>query len=110
MISLYDLGEVFARLGQPVEVVLALASRGDDPAVSEEGEVVADGGLAHVQLLADGADVLLPLGEHEDDLEPGGVADLLEQDGRPLRLLEPLVGPLLRLDRLGRRDRRAAVH
>ena len=45
---------------------LALASRRDDPAVSQEGEVVADRGLALAQLLAEPADVLLPFSDHAD--------------------------------------------
>ena len=43
-------GEIGAGLGQAVEVVLALATGGDDAAVAEQGEVVADGGLALAEL------------------------------------------------------------
>src|SRR4051794_2487288 len=105
-----DLRQFFARLGQAIEVVLALAARGDDTAVPQQGQVVADGGLAHVHLLADGADMLLTLGEHQDHLQPRRVADLFQEHRRPLRLLEPLVGPFLRPARLGRRGRRTAGH
>ena len=63
----------------------------------EQGQVVADGRLALAELGAEGADVALALGQDQDDLEPGGVADVLQQDRRPLRLLEPLVGCLAAL-------------
>ncbi len=43
-------GQVGAGLGEAVEIILALAARGDDAAVAEQGEVVADGGLALAEL------------------------------------------------------------
>src|SRR5205823_12581891 len=78
-----------------VEVILALAARGDDPAVTEQGQVMTDGRLALAELRAEGADVLLPLGQDQDHLEAGRVADVLQEDRGALGVLEPLVGPLL---------------
>ena len=60
--ALDDAGEVGAGVGQAVEVVLALAAGGDDPAVAEQGQVMADRRLALAELGAEGADVLLALG------------------------------------------------
>src|SRR5262245_33847324 len=69
--------------------------------------MMADGGLALAELGAEGADMPLPLGEDQDDLEPRRVADMLEQDRRASRLVIPLLGPAegpgLGPDRLGRR-------
>ena len=59
--------------------------------------MVADGGLALVQLAAEPPDVPLALGEHGDDLEPGRVADLLEQDRRTLGSLESFSASFLAL-------------
>src|SRR4051794_40953708 len=56
-----DLRQLLARLGQAVEVVLALATRGNDAPMPQERQVMAHGRLAHVQLLTNGPDVLLPL-------------------------------------------------
>src|SRR3954452_2857882 len=103
-----DRGELFARLGQAVEIVLTLTARRDDPAVSQQGQVMAHGGLTLIQLAGEGADVPLPFREHQDDLQTGRVADLLQEHRRLLDLLEPLLGTLLRFARLGRRRRRAA--
>jgi hypothetical protein len=50
--ALDDLGEPLARVGEGVEVVLALAAAIDDTAKSQEGQVVAHGGLPLGQLLA----------------------------------------------------------
>ena len=54
---------------------------------------------------AQGADVPLALGEDQDDLKAGRVADVLEQDGCAAGLVEPLLGAAVRLglrgDRLG---------
>ena len=88
--ALDDDGEVAADVGEAVEVVLALAAGGDDPAVAEQGEVVADGRLALAELRAEGADVLLAVGEDQDHLEPGRVADVLQEDRGPLGLLRTL--------------------
>jgi hypothetical protein len=46
------LRQFLARFGQGIEVVLPLTANRDDPAVPQQGEVMADGGLALVQLLA----------------------------------------------------------
>src|SRR5206468_1469939 len=78
--ALDDDGEVAADIGQAVEIVLALAARGDDPAVSEQGQVVADRRLALAELRAEGSDVLLAVGEDQDHLEASRVADVLEED------------------------------
>ena len=43
-------GELDTRVGQGVVVILAVTARVDDPAVAQEGQVVADGGLTLVQL------------------------------------------------------------
>src|SRR5262249_52789838 len=102
-----DAGQVGAGLGEAVEVILALAPRRDDAAVAEQGEMMADGRLTLAELGAQGADVPLPLGEDQDDLEPGGVADVLEQDRGAACLVIPLLGPADGLgpspDRLGGR-------
>src|SRR4051794_6091363 len=76
--ALDDDGEVAADIGQAVEIVLALAARGDDPAVAEQGQVVADRRLALAELRAEGADVLLAVGEDEDHLQASRVADVLQ--------------------------------
>ncbi len=103
--ELDDLGQLEPGVAQAVEVVLAEAARRDDPAVAEQGEVVADGGLGLAELLAEGADVVLGLGEEEDHLEPGRVADELEEDRRPPGGLRAVLGRLERL-RPDRRDLR----
>src|SRR5437763_1252135 len=63
---LHDRREFLTRLGQAIEVVLPLAAWGDDAAMPEEGQVMADGGLALVQFLAQGPHVLLARGERQD--------------------------------------------
>src|SRR5690348_5707870 len=75
-----DAGQIGAGVGEAIEVVLTLAPGGDDAAVPEQRQVVADGGLALAELGAEGADVLLALGEDQDDLQAGRVADVLQQD------------------------------
>src|SRR5271157_3207839 len=89
-----DSRKLGAGFGQAVEVVLALAARGNDIAVPQERQVVADGRLALAELGTQGADMALTLGEDQDHLKPGGVAHVLEQDRRPFGLLEPLIGGL----------------
>jgi hypothetical protein len=75
--------------------------------------MMAHGRLAHVDVIADGPDVLLALSEHRDYLKPGRVTDLLQEHRRLLGQLEPLFGPLLRVERLachGRRISRRRCH
>ena len=96
-----DLGQVGPGVGQAVEVVLALTARRDDPAMAEQGQVMADGGLALAQLVAQGADMALALGEDQDHLQTRGVADVLQEDRRTSGLLEPIVGLFLRRVLLG---------
>ena len=81
-------GQAGAGLGQAVEIVLALAAWGDDSTVPQKGQVMADGGLALAQSGGQGPDVTLSLGEDQDDLEPGGVADVFEQNGARCGLVE----------------------
>lgn len=95
--GLGDLGKVFAGLGEAVEVVLALSARLDDSSVPEQGKMVAHGRLTLVQLAAEAADVSLPFRKHEEDLEPGRIADLLEKNRSPSNLLEILLGGALGL-------------
>ena len=78
-----DLGKPIAGVGEAVEVVLALAATIDDSPVPQQSQVVAHRRLAHVKLVAQPPDMVLPLGEQGDDLESGRVADLLEQDSLP---------------------------
>src|SRR3974390_1875996 len=85
-------GQVSAGVGEAVEIVLALAPRCDDAAMPEQRQVMADGRLALAQLGTQGANVAFALGEDQDDLKAGGIAHMLEQDRRPLCLLEPVVG------------------
>ena len=54
--------------------------------------MMADCGLALAELRTQGADVPLALGQDQDHLEPGRVADMLEQDRRTARLMIPLLG------------------
>src|SRR4051794_12776090 len=54
---------------------------------------MADGRLALVEMLAEGTHVPFAFGQDHDDLEPGRIADVLEQDRRPPCLLEPMIGP-----------------
>ncbi len=89
--DLDDPGEIGAGIGQAVEVVLALATGRDDSAVPEQGQVMADGGLALAQLVAKRADMALALGQGQDDLKPRRIADVLQQDRGATRLLEPLI-------------------
>ena len=98
--TLDDVRQFGPDLGQAVEVVLALTARGDDPAVTEQGQVVADGRLALAELRAKGTDVLLAIGQDQDHLEPGRVADMLQEDRSTLGLLRSLISGL---DRLGLR-------
>ena len=86
-------GQVATGVGQAVEVVLTLAAGGDDAAVSQQSQVMADGGLALAELGAQGTDVSLAIGQDQDDLEPGGIADVLEQDRRAAGDVKPLFGP-----------------
>src|SRR4051794_33417983 len=60
--DLDHVGEAVPFLGQAVEIVLPLAAWRDDPAVPQQGQVMADGRLALVQLLAERAHVLLAVG------------------------------------------------
>ena len=90
-----DLGKPIAGVGEAVEVVLALAATIDDSPVPQQGQVVAHGRLAHVELVAQPPDMALPLGEQGDDLESGRVADLLEQDRCPLNGLRTQQGLVL---------------
>ena len=77
-----DPGQLATGLGEAVEIVLAGAAGLDEPAVAEQGQVVADRRLA---LRARGrrrlGDVPLLLVEQHQDLEPGRVGHLLEQVG-----------------------------
>ncbi len=52
------------------------------PPVAEQGEVVADGGLALAQLFAQRTDVPFAFGQHQDHLEAGRVTDLLPEQVR----------------------------
>jgi hypothetical protein len=80
----HDFGKPKAGIGEGVEVVLALAATIDDSPVPQHCQVVAHRRLAHVKLFAQPPDMVLPFGEHGDDLESGRVADLLEQTSCPL--------------------------
>ena len=82
---LHDLGKPIAGIGKSVEVVLALAATIDDSPVPQQRQVVAHRRLAHVKLVAQPPDMVLPFGEQGDDLESGRVADLLEQISCPLK-------------------------
>ncbi len=62
------------------------------PPCRKQRQVMADGGLALAELGAQGAHVALALGEDQDDLKPGGVADVLEQNRCAPGLLKPLLG------------------
>ena len=74
------MGQTRSGFGQAVEIILALAARGDDPAVPQKREVMADGGLALAQLGAQRSHVPLAFGKNQDDLKSRRVADVLEQD------------------------------
>ena len=50
--------------------------------------------LTLAELRAEGTDVAFALGEDQDHLEPGGVADVLEQDRGAFGLLETMVDGL----------------
>ena len=80
-----NLGKPIAGVGKGIEVVLALAATIDDSSVPQQRQVVAHRRLAHVKLVAQPPDMVLPFGEQGDDLESGRVADLLEQISCPLK-------------------------
>ena len=73
-----DLGKPIAGVGKAVEVVLAPAAAVYDSPVPQQGQVVAQSRLAHVELVAQPPDMALPFGEQGDDLESGRVAEMLE--------------------------------
>ena len=83
-----------AGVGQAVEIILALAARGDDSAVPKQRQMMADGGLALAQLGAQGPHVPLAFGQNQDDLKSRRIADVLEQDRCCASLLYRCSGPL----------------
>ncbi len=89
-----DGGEVGADLSQAVEIVLALTARGNDSTVTEQGQVMADGRLALAELGAKSTDVLFAIGEDQDYLEPGRVADVLQENRGTLGLVGSLISGL----------------
>src|ERR1700734_3355671 len=81
-----------AGFGQAVEIILALAARGDDSAVPKQRQVVADGGLALAQLGAKRSDMPLAFGENQDDLKSRRITDVLQQDRCSTSLVVSLLG------------------
>ena len=82
---------------QAVEIILALTARGDDSAVPQERQVMADRGLALAQLGAQSTHVPLSFGKNQDHLKSRRVADVLEQDRCSTSLMVSLLGPTNRL-------------
>ena len=78
-----NLGKLRARIGQAVEVVLALAARGNNATVSQQCKVVAHCGLALAKLVAECANMLLAVVQNQDDLKSGWITHVLQQ-GRSL--------------------------
>ena len=78
-----DLGELAAGVGEVVDVVLPLTEGLDQPAVPQQRQVMAQGGLADAaQLVAEVRDVAGRLREGEKYAEPRRVGDLLQPLGR----------------------------
>jgi hypothetical protein len=72
------MSQIGAGVGQAVEVILTLTAGGDDTAVPQECEVMADGRLALAKLRAQGTDVAFAFGKNQDDLKPGRIAHVLQ--------------------------------
>src|SRR4051794_2874422 len=89
--TLDDHRQSLTHLGQAIEIILALAARGDDPAMPQERQVMADRGLTLLQFVREGPDVTLAVREHQDHLQTGRITDLLQEHRGPLDLLEPLL-------------------
>ncbi len=101
-----DSGELAPGVGQTVEVVLAGPPRLDQPAMPEQGQVMADGGLAlRAEVGAELGNVSFLLVQEHQDLEARGIGDLLEQVGHPANLLGgALLGGLRAFGRFTRSD------
>jgi hypothetical protein len=92
-----DVGKPITGIGKAVKVVLALAAAVHDSAVPQQGQVVAQGRLAQVKLVAEPPDVTLPVRKQCHDLESGRVAELLEQNRCSAQGLGVHLGSLRRL-------------
>ena len=77
-----DVGKLTSRVCQGVEIVLAGSSGLDQAAVTQECQMVADGGLAlRSKIAAELGDIALFLTQENQHLQPGRIGDLLEQFG-----------------------------
>ena len=77
-----DLGQLASRFGQGIEIVLAGAARLDQTAMTQEGKMVADSGLAlRAQIGAELGDIPLFFAQEHQHLQASRIGDLLEQFG-----------------------------
>src|SRR5271166_2168692 len=81
------LGELTSGLGQGVEVVLARSPRLNQPAVPQQGQVVAHGGLAlRAEVGTELGNISFFFTQKHEHLQPCRVGHLLEQFGDPANL------------------------
>jgi hypothetical protein len=72
---------------EAVEDLLSLSAVGDHVVDAEEAEVMAHRGLGEFELLADGGDVSLALGEREKDVYAGFVREKTEEEDKTIEVL-----------------------
>jgi len=88
--TLDDLYESLTHFCQFIILMLPSTVRYDYTAVAKQSKMVTDGGLALAQFTAQGGDMFLTLGKHQDYLETCAITDVFEEVRRSLDI-SPLV-------------------
>ena len=78
--GIHNLGQFPAGVRQSVEIMLPGSSRLDQSTVTQEGQVMANGGLTlGSEIGAEFRDIPLLLAQQHQNLEPSRIGDLLEE-------------------------------